>query len=105
MAEIPDIVLNKIDKYLLALKKNQFHIDKVVLFGSYAKGTNNEWSDIDIAIVSDDFSGDSFEDKCKIRKFKLESGWDISPIPFRKYDFENSIFARDEILKNGITIF
>jgi predicted nucleotidyltransferase len=27
-------------------------IDKVYLFGSYAKGTPNEWSDVDVGIFS-----------------------------------------------------
>ena len=31
------------------------HVDGVYLFGSYAKGTADEWSDIDLAIVSPDF--------------------------------------------------
>lgn len=104
MAEIPDSVIKKIELFLAELKNNHFKIEKAVLFGSYAKGVFNDWSDIDLALVSDDFSGDVFEDKCKIRKFKAASSWDISPMPFRKNDFENSIFARDEILSNGISI-
>lgn len=30
-------------------------VDKVILFGSYASGTAEQWSDIDIAVISDDF--------------------------------------------------
>jgi uncharacterized protein len=30
-------------------------VDKVILFGSYARGTAGQWSDIDIAVISDDF--------------------------------------------------
>ena len=36
-----------------------------ILFGSYAQGTFNEWSDIDLAIVSKVFVGDRFEDRKK----------------------------------------
>ena len=104
MVKIPDFVIEKIELFLNELKNNQIHIERSILFGSYVKGTYNEWSDIDLAIVSDDFSGNSFEDKCQIRKFKSKSSWDISPLPFRKDDFEKSIFARDEIIKNGIII-
>jgi predicted nucleotidyltransferase len=30
---------------------------KVFLFGSFAKGTQHEWSDIDVALVADEFEG------------------------------------------------
>jgi hypothetical protein len=27
-------------------------VDEILLFGSYAKGTANEWSDVDVAVIS-----------------------------------------------------
>jgi predicted nucleotidyltransferase len=39
-----------------------FSIDEIILFGSYASGKNNKWSDIDLAVISPDFSGKSYED-------------------------------------------
>ena len=50
---IPDQVLKEIKMYA---KKN--NIEKVILFGSRARGTNGERSDIDIAVTGGDF--DSF---------------------------------------------
>lgn len=50
---IPDHVLREIRMYA---KKN--NIEKVILFGSRARGTNGERSDIDIAVTGGDF--DSF---------------------------------------------
>ena len=50
---IPDQVLREIRMYA---KKN--NIEKVILFGSRARGTNGERSDIDIAVTGGDF--DSF---------------------------------------------
>jgi predicted nucleotidyltransferase len=32
--------------------------DSVILFGSYVNGNPNEWSDIDIAVIVNGFSGD-----------------------------------------------
>ena len=29
----------------------------VIMYGSFAKGTQNEWSDIDVALVADEFEG------------------------------------------------
>ena len=50
---IPDRVLREIKMY--AEKNN---IEKVIVFGSRARGTNGERSDIDIAVTGGDF--DSF---------------------------------------------
>lgn len=50
---IPDHVLREIRMY--AEKNN---IEKIILFGSRARGTNGERSDIDIAVTGGDF--DSF---------------------------------------------
>lgn len=35
--------------------KKEIDIEKVILFGSFAEGKQREWSDIDLAIISDDF--------------------------------------------------
>ena len=40
-----------LDDFIKRLK-NKISLDKVVLFGSYAKGTAHEWSDIDLMVIS-----------------------------------------------------
>ena len=49
---------NHIDNFLLELKDKDFHVKKVVLFGSYANGNVHENSDIDLAIWADEFKPD-----------------------------------------------
>ena len=34
---------------------HDYHIDQVILFGSYAKGNARDESDIDVAVISSDF--------------------------------------------------
>lgn len=51
MANIPKNILEIIIKYIQELSK-EISIDKVIIFGSYAKNCYNEDSDIDIAIFS-----------------------------------------------------
>lgn len=104
MVQIPDIVRDKIDKFLKLMEKDNIHIQKAILFGSYATGTNNKWSDIDLAIVSENFKGNRFQDTIDLNNYIFESSFDISPLPFRPEDFEDSMFARDEIVKKGISI-
>ena len=104
MDKIPVKILNIINKYINELEKNKVHIRKAVLFGSHATGFSNEWSDIDIALVSEAFEGMRIRDRNKIRKITMVISSDLPPLPFRPEDFtpENP-FVR-EILETGINI-
>ncbi|MEX0983397.1 MAG: nucleotidyltransferase domain-containing protein [Bacteroidales bacterium] len=51
--------INKVKQYKLLLGKH-FEFETVYLFGSYAKETSREDSDIDVAIVVDSIPGDFF---------------------------------------------
>lgn len=90
--------------YLEQLERIGIHVQKAILFGSYATGKYNEWSDIDLAIVSKDFIGNRFEDRNKIRKITLQVNSDISPLPYRPEDFSDSDYFVKEILETGIRI-
>jgi len=56
-----------IHRFLQELEQAGYTIDKAILFGSYANGYPDEYSDIDLAVWSHKFSDDPFEDKEKIR--------------------------------------
>ena len=104
MAEIPYHIREVLNKYIHILEENHIHVQRAVLFGSYADGRANEWSDIDIALVSDSFDGDRFDDRSKIRRITLSVSSDISPLPFRPEDFiADNPFVR-EILEKGVRI-
>ena len=47
-------IINSINKFIEEIKKH-YNVTAIILFGSYAKGTENENSDIDIAVISDEF--------------------------------------------------
>ena len=53
---------SKIERFLTLLKNN-CKIEKVILFGSCVRGKQKRWSDIDLAIISDDFSRMSFHER------------------------------------------
>ena len=71
MVQLPSKIKKIIDKYLQSLNRHNIPIKEAILFGSYAKGNYQEWSDIDIALVSDIFEGNRINDKDKIRKITL----------------------------------
>jgi uncharacterized protein len=93
-----------VKSYLAQLERIGIHVQQAILFGSYASGKNDEWSDIDLAIVSNDFAGNRFEDRNKIRKITLQVNSDISPMPYRPEDFNDSDYFVKEILKTGIRL-
>ena len=104
MDKIPVRIMNTINKYINELEKNKVHIHRAVLFGSHVTGFSTEWSDIDIALVSDVFEGIRIKDRSKIRKITLDISTDLSPLPFRPEEFTlEDPFVR-EIIEHGIII-
>jgi uncharacterized protein len=49
-------VLKTIDRFRAIVESKKVKLDKIILFGSYANGTYKKSSDIDIILISDDFS-------------------------------------------------
>jgi predicted nucleotidyltransferase len=99
-----DNIIQNLKGYIKLLESNNFPIKTAYLFGSYAKGTFNDWSDIDILLVSDSFEGIRFFDKEKIRKITLSYNSDISPFPYNPKDFDSSNLFIKEIIRSGIKI-
>ena len=104
MAQLPDKVKNTINSYLRALSRNDIPIKEAILFGSYARGNYQKWSDIDIALVSDIFEGNRIDDKDKIRKITLSISSEIEVIPFSPNDFNLQNPFVKEILTTGIRL-
>ena len=97
-------ILNAIEKYIDAVSSH-YRIDAVILFGSYAKGTNTDDSDIDIAIVSRDII-DKLDDMAKLMKFRRDIDLRIEPHPIRTDEFrENETPFINEIIKTGIELY
>ncbi len=59
-------VISVIRHFKKALEKRGIKETKIILFGSWSKGKNREESDIDLIVLSDDFSGKSFWERTEI---------------------------------------
>ncbi len=101
---VPNRIIETIKELIAELKQNQINLTNAVLFGSYAKGNYNEYSDIDVALISESFSGNRFLDKELIRKYIVSINTDISPVPFRPEDFNKKNLFANQIIKEGIEI-
>lgn len=100
-----ELIYSEILKYVSLLKEKNIHILQAYLFGSYAKGTADEWSDIDLAIVTDNFIGDSFDFRFMLAKLARGIDPDIEPHPYLLSDFNETHPIAGEILRNGERIF
>lgn len=89
---IPDRVLREIVFFA-----HQYGIERVVLFGSRAKGTHTKRSDIDIAVSGGDFDGFYWDIKEKVHSLLL---FDIV-----EFDDGVSEELKKEIERDGITIY
>ena len=104
MANIPKNILEIIIKYIQELSK-EISIDKVIIFGSYAKNTYNKDSDIDIAIFSKDFKTTSIIEDMSFLLIKTSGlGIDLQPQPFTLDDYSNPDGLVKEILDTGIEL-
>jgi predicted nucleotidyltransferase len=93
-----------IKNYVEALRNHGIPVKEVILFGSCVRGGNNEESDIDVAIVSDAFSGDRFEDRRRIVPLRRGIDSRIEPIPITPEAFAAGGNLIDEIKRSGIKI-
>lgn len=84
--------------------EQKFPIRTAYLFGSYAKGTPRDWSDVDVAIVSPKLKKDgTFSYLGTLRRSKDRLHF-ISPIGYHPHDFRSDDPLVREIKKYGIKI-
>ena len=96
-------IMESINKYIEKISQ-YYKIEAIILFGSYAKGTQNEDSDIDIAIISDDFK-DIFDDMADLIGYTWKIDTRIEPHPISKEDYEKiaTPFVQ-EVIDTGIKV-
>jgi len=95
------LIREDIRQYLSLLEKQNIHIFQAYLFGSSIKGTADQWSDIDLAIVTDAFIGDHFDFRFMLTKLARTINADIEPHPYLLTDFNDTNPAAGDILKHG----
>ena len=98
-----ETTINIIQKFISACNQKNISFNKVILFGSAAKGNLNENSDIDVALISDQFSGDPFSDWHLLSPIIIKFS-EIEPHPFSSEYFEESDPFIEEIKRTGIEI-
>ena len=95
-------VLEKAMQYA-ALVSDKIKLQKVVLYGSYARGNWKEESDIDIAVVVDTVAGDFLETEAMLYKLRRNIDDRIEPVLLEEENDESGFLS--EILKYGQVIY
>ena len=95
-------IINIVKKYIDEISK-KFEIKSVFLFGSYAKGTNNQDSDIDVAIVLDS-NIDTIDLMIDLMILTQNIDLRIEPHPIKEDDFEEGNPFIDEIKNTGLKV-
>jgi predicted nucleotidyltransferase len=93
------------EKYAEKLKAENYPFAAVYLFGSYVKGMAGEWSDIDVAVVSDKLKKNWNKNEDILWRYTIDIDSRIEPIGFTVRDFKNICDPMvAEIKKTGIRV-
>lgn len=104
MVKVPTEIMSKLKKFALKLEQDNISIEQMYLFGSYAAGTAQKYSDIDVAVVSKDFSGIKYNDYDRFANAVIYTDVSIEPIAFTPENTKNDLFFISEIESKGIRI-
>lgn len=99
-SKIEDIVLQYVKTVC-----EKYKVEAIILFGSYAKGTEREDSDIDIAIVIDKFRDNIIEEEVDLMGLRKGIDYRIEPhiIRIEDYNTKSTPFIQ-EIIDTGIKV-
>ena len=95
-------IINIVEKYIDIVSK-KFNVREVYIFGSYAKGTNNEDSDIDIAIILDS-NINTLDLMVELMILTQNIDLRIEPHPIKIKDFEEGNHFIEEIKNTGLRV-
>ncbi|HOG11521.1 MAG TPA: nucleotidyltransferase domain-containing protein [Candidatus Aminicenantes bacterium] len=104
MAQIDDSIKGTLENYLAKLERAGIRVEAAYLFGSFAANAQRNESDIDIAIVSPDLTGNRYEERVRLMEFSSDIDTRIEPVPFRPENFVDEDPLAWEIKKKGILI-
>lgn len=95
-----------IDRSAEALERHGVHSLNIVLFGSQANGTATEWSDIDLAVISNDFGGKNSVERMEVLAKAIADVWEpIEALGFTPEEWERGDSAMAQIAREGTAVY
>ncbi len=87
--------------------KDKIGVEKIILFGSYARGDYTNDSDVDLILVGRRFEGKGFHSRFKGLWLKWDLGLPVDFIPYTPKEFEQlrkRVSIVSEALREGIAV-
>ena len=104
MGEEQSKILDIARRFIETLAKSGIRVSESYLYGSFAKGMSLPDSDIDIAVISADFTGDSMADWLTLARARRQIDTRIEAVPFRPEKFHEDNPLVWEIKQTGIKL-
>ena len=103
-------VITAIDRLKDILLSEGLHLDRIILFGSRTRGDEQEESDIDLLIISEDFAGKSVFERAALTKNaeitamkQFQVPFDIITLTEEEFESGGSLFA--QFAEDGETVY
>lgn len=99
-------IRNIISQLVTAVSSRGIHVDKALLYGSVANGTDTLDSDLDVAIVSSDFGRDRFNEGKMLMQLAWRIDTRLHPIPVSADSYNNDTWVPliHEIRQHGVEV-
>jgi len=97
-------VMKIANEFAILVRSDLDNSAEVYLFGSAARNEMHNNSDIDIAVVSDNFTADVIDNRVRLLNLSQMVSWDIEPHPITYEYWHHTTPFEDEIKKDGIMI-
>lgn len=85
--------------------RTKYPVEKIYLFGSYAKNRADETSDIDVCVVSPSFGVNYSDEEMELIRMAVKFDSRISPVPYSPRDIQDKFSQlAHEITTYGISL-
>ena len=101
------VAIKRVQDFVKEIQLRGISLSHAILFGSYARNEQHDYSDIDIALISDNFQGLSILDVEPFRDIKIQSPYVMFEVhTYNTAEFErgDNGFIDEEIKPKGIVI-
>ena len=98
--------LEVLSRFRKALESQSIRVDKLILFGSYATGTNREGSDLDVVVISHDFVNKDYWERTEILSDAIYHVFEpIEATALSPEEWEKGEIGIVELAKGGEVIY